>query len=125
MSIVQETKYYETPVQSKGFILVKYNQQDQSSPDSASRKRSLYVSKYSREHVSPWEITESVRDEKPQNTTQARLPPTCSFCTHQPRPLFIGGMERWVSSRRMGKETHSKTHLRLMVLSKIESGAVR
>ena len=70
-----------------------------------------------RKHVFPMEIAKSVRDEKLQNT-QIRLPPTCSFCTHPPRPLFIGGMERWVSSRRMGKKTHLKAHLSLMVLSR-------
>mmetsp|Transcript_56671 Transcript_56671/g.77255 ORF Transcript_56671/g.77255 Transcript_56671/m.77255 type:complete len:95 (+) Transcript_56671:404-688(+) len=64
MSIAQETKYYETFVQSKGFILVKYNHQDQSSPDSTSRKRSLYVSSTHVKHVFPTEITESVRDKK-------------------------------------------------------------
>ena len=77
----------------------------------------LYVSSTHVKHVFPTEITESVRDKKLQNT-QPRLSPTCSFCTHPPRPLFIGGMEQWVSSRRMGKKTHLKAHLSLMVLSR-------
>ena len=68
MSIVQETKYYETSVQSKGFILVKYNQQDQSSPDSASRKLSLYVSSTHVKHVFPTEITGTLSPLK-QHTT--------------------------------------------------------
>ena len=34
-------------------------------------------------------------------------------------PYLLGVcMERWVSSRRMGKETHLKAHLSLMVLSR-------
>ena len=68
MSVAQETKYYETSVQSKGFILVKYNQQDQSSPESTSRKRSLYVSSTHVEHVFLTEITGTLSPLK-QHTT--------------------------------------------------------
>jgi len=40
-------------------------------------------------HVSLMEITESTRGKKPHNT-HAFLLPTFSFCTHPPRPLFMG-----------------------------------